>query len=544
MFPANAVSLDRGSTAMRLLWLRGSTGNLEVVKAVRLDRKQEDVRLTQLLVEGRQRKIPTSGVVLGIPGRGATLRYNQVPPVPDWRLELIMKYETQEMAEKSGEPLSTDYMQLLIPESETDNRILLVGLGRESELGPVVEEIEQSGGRVRAAIPHALGLFNAYQQSFKIPPRETVLLADVGAQETQIVLVCDGRLLFARSVRFGGDQIDEILARELGIRVEAARKMKEGMGSGRVPGHLIESAQSAIRSAFGQLFSVLHSSVTFCRAQTKIPEITLDRVLLSGRGSRVPGLAAFLEECFEVPVETFQPNVKGAELPGDASEWVIPIGLAASQFESDRGTLDLLPASAKAKRDFRERTVFLYGAAAVLVLAVLVQFGAAFVENLRVSRAQGQLQAHRDELKHWEQDFASAKRENQKYRSQIHRLRREVQVSRFFAQVLDLLRSELPAPISLEGIELERVQVEGQLGIAVKIRGFADNSDRKGIDHINSLHKVLERQSWVETVKPDIGRLAAGAYPFEIRATPDAELPTQNTKKRSGRSSRRTGRGF
>ena len=134
MFSASAVAIDRGTTATRVVWLKGSAGSLEVVKALRF--VGEKARsLANVLEEMKREKMPLSGLHLGVPGSVGNLRYNLVPPVPDWRLELIMKYEAQEMAEKSGEPLSSDYIQLDVPESQAEDRILLVGMGRDSELG-------------------------------------------------------------------------------------------------------------------------------------------------------------------------------------------------------------------------------------------------------------------------------------------------------------------------------------------------------------------------------------------------------------------------
>src|SRR5215470_11989623 len=39
---------------------------------------------------------------LGLAGRDVIVRYNQVPPVPDWRLRNLMKFEVMEVSGQSG----------------------------------------------------------------------------------------------------------------------------------------------------------------------------------------------------------------------------------------------------------------------------------------------------------------------------------------------------------------------------------------------------------------------------------------------------------
>ena len=46
------------------------------------------------------------------------IRYSQVPPVPEWRLRTLMKYEVDEVGSQSGGDVSADYRKLNLPDPE------------------------------------------------------------------------------------------------------------------------------------------------------------------------------------------------------------------------------------------------------------------------------------------------------------------------------------------------------------------------------------------------------------------------------------------
>ncbi len=535
MLSLNAVAIEEGLYATRAVWLRGSPGNLHVEKAIRLT---EGDRSPRAMVEKlRLEKVPVRGVTLGVNGLSATLRYNLIPPVPDWRLELIMKYETEEMVEKSGEPLSSDWRQLDIPESTADDLILLVGLGKDNLVQPKIDEIEESKARVAGVTPHAIGLFHSYRQGIKGVPRETVVLADLGGKESHIVIAADGRLIFARTVSFGGTQVDSTMASTLDLPDEKARQFKEKLGTGTLPDHLEQSVQPALRSVFGQLNSMIGSSITFCKAQTKIPELQVDRVLLCGGTSALPGLTEYLESGLGVAVELFAPAVDNPPTEGLTQEWNVVVGLAAAHLDP-KCSLDLLAAPAKEKREFRERTVFLYASAAVLVFALLIKFVAGFVASSATSALAEDLADHTQQVNGWTNEFRSAKSQNDRIEAQIERSVREVFNTSFAARIQEALRTKTPRSIALTGVETVREEVDGSVYLALEIMGTSDNSDRRGIEYVSELEAELARIPGVVVVKPDVEDPEDGVRPFRLMVSPDAEKPEKKSSRPKGRSRR------
>lgn len=524
MFAKQMVAVVLRGAGARAVWLRGAPGSLELVKAVSVTAPPDEA-LGAIVARLRSERAPVGALTLGVPGSAATLRYHRLPPVPDWRLQLILRYETEEMAEKSGEPLSSDALALEIPESSGEDEVHLLGMGKEHALTPAIHEIESAGGKVSFAIPSAIGLVHAYLGGSAESPEETVLLADVGETESHLAIVREGRLLFARTVSFGTGELDDLIGRRLDLKIDEARLVRERAASGRLPEELASGVEATLRSWTGQLGQLVASSATFCRAQTRIPALELDRLLLAGEGAALALRVRGGSEGMPARVEPLAPKLGGASLPGSPEEWAPAVGLAAAPLDPRARFLDLLPAAFRKKRDFRERTRFLWGAAALLVLAVGVQFAAGAVEQGRASTARRTVAEWRQKMSAWDQAEAAAKRANQKFENREGRLREEVRTASFHAEALGVIARELPDAVSVKSIDGRRAQAEGAVGTEIVIEGVADNSGGEGIDHAETLQEIFRALPGVRRSSIRLGNLTEGSYPFELVISPDEKLP-------------------
>jgi Tfp pilus assembly PilM family ATPase len=318
---------------------------------------------------------------IGLTGRDVNLRYTRVPRVPDWQLRKLMRFEVDEIGDQSGSEVASDFNLLPeMPEVEGED-IVLLAMARESLLETHMEGLDEVGGTLDAFAPNSLALYNAWLRYGAIEG-DTVLLANVGHDNLDVIICRGPDLVFARNLSGGASLFDQAIAERFGVSARKAEEVKKQYATldprASHQNANQEKASRAISGAAGQLASLLQSTLAFCKSQLKLPGLKLDRVLLCGGGARLAGLPAWLQSTMGVPVELFDPFrvVETEGLDPEASELlekhrlecVVALGLATMASDPEAYSVEILPASVRRKREFWGGTAWLVAAAVLAVL--------------------------------------------------------------------------------------------------------------------------------------------------------------------------------
>jgi type IV pilus assembly protein PilM len=386
-----------GSHSVKVVQVRRKGGILRLTKVAnrKFDHATAERGMKGPKSEYLKTQIASAGIksgeaMMGLSGRDLIIRYTHIPPVPDWRLGMLMKFEIEEVSEQSGGEVSADYAKLDLPESMTGDTTVLVALAKNDSLLPAIDVVSGAGLKIRGACPNGIGFAHAFNSMAKIVPGERVLLMHIGAENTDIAIVGDGRLIFARNVSGGGRLFTEAVMSQFGAEYDKADRMKiqkanvAPKSSARYADNLEEKVSNAALGVAGQFVSMVHSSVMFAKAQTKVTDLSVDRVVLGGGGANLRGLPEYLEQNLGMPVEVFDPSaaVDISGLPPDQREvfekdptgLVVAIGLAAMGVDSDAYALRVLPDNLRKKRQFMERDAFMIAAGAVTAVLAAILF--------------------------------------------------------------------------------------------------------------------------------------------------------------------------
>src|SRR5688572_21480371 len=99
-----------GSRTIRVLEVKKlKSGSWQVTKALIApmdDPGANDARRVSEAKAALKTAGAKSKALVGLSGKDLIIRYTQVPPVPDWRLEMLMNFEIQEVSEQSGGDVS------------------------------------------------------------------------------------------------------------------------------------------------------------------------------------------------------------------------------------------------------------------------------------------------------------------------------------------------------------------------------------------------------------------------------------------------------
>jgi type IV pilus assembly protein PilM len=323
-------------------------------------------------------------VTLGLTGRDVIIRYSQVPPVPDWRLKTLMKFEVEEVGSQSGGDVSADYKKLNLPDPEgtREEDTILVALARNRYVDTLLKSLASGGLKTSGGCANSVALFNAFAVNATYTEEETAILVNVGAEDLDIAIQRGGELLFARNATPGGKAFTEALMQAFSTTESKAEQMKltkgdvTPKGQAKYADSTAEKVANAMMGVAGQMSALIQSTLMIARAQTRIPDLRIDRVLLAGGGASLKGLDLYLKQAMGVPVERFNPFVlcdlsqlsaEEKELVEKAPhEFAVCVGLAQTRLSNAAFQLEVLPASLRRQRDFRTKGIWGVAAAAVM----------------------------------------------------------------------------------------------------------------------------------------------------------------------------------
>lgn len=377
-----AVAIDMGSHGTKVLVAQAGKHGVRVLRFCGAPTTEAPAAL-------QAANLPPKGAICGLAGRDMTLRYSQVPPTPDWQLRNLMDLEIQDLAQQSGGALSADYNLLPTQDAEAGVDTVLLALAKDEALQRLQDEVAAAGGSVAGFVPNCIALFNAYLKCGPVEEDVVVCLLNVGHETIDIALVKGQDLLFARNLSGGGKVLDDAIAAAFNVSERKAETLKRDLldldpqSRGRYASGQAEKVTMAAGGAAQAIVAAVQSSIAFCKTQTKVADLRLDKVLVCGGSARLRGLRGLLREALRCPVELFDPfaNLDLTALPaGDAEqleamrhEAVVALGLAVGAIDDSLYSLEILPEAVKKRRRFAQRTVWNIAAAAIGVVLLVLQ---------------------------------------------------------------------------------------------------------------------------------------------------------------------------
>jgi len=227
-----------------------------------------------------------------------------------------------------------DYQLLETLDSQMD--VLLVAVKKDKILNHT-NVLAQAGKNSVVVDIDAFALQNCYEVNYDPDPGQTVALLNVGASVMNINIVRGGIPLFTRDVSVGGNQYTDALQKELDQSFDDAERLKQGEN---IAGVAEEHRDTILRSVTDILILEIQKTFDFFRA-TATGE-SIQKIVVAGGSSRVPGLLDVLREEFSIPVEEMYPFRKIVINPGRHNEeqirelaprLAIAVGLALRSFD-------------------------------------------------------------------------------------------------------------------------------------------------------------------------------------------------------------------
>jgi type IV pilus assembly protein PilM len=336
------VGLDVGSSSVKAVELQGKPGSLELV-SLGYENLQPDTIVDGQIMElnnvsdviqniFRDHGIKTANVAAGVSGHSVIVKNIVVPQMSDEELQESFSWHAEEHIPFDITDVSLDYQ--VIGRTPDALQVLMAACKRD-KIANLKQAVQLAGKQPTVIDVDAFALQNCYEVNYRPQPGQVVALLNIGASTMNINILNGIKSVFTRDVSVGGNQYTGLLQKELGLTFEQAEAVKRG--APQPEGSEQRNVQPILETVSDILALEIQKTFDFYRATAEEGEAAVQRILVSGGGAKLPGLAEYLSGRFEIPVEAFDPfrqiRVDAKRFDPDYMREVIPemavaVGLA------------------------------------------------------------------------------------------------------------------------------------------------------------------------------------------------------------------------
>jgi type IV pilus assembly protein PilM len=308
----NLVGVDIGSSSVKAVELQGKPGNLQLV-SLGYENLQSDSIVDGQIMElndvsnvitniFREHQIKTDRIAAGVSGHSVIVKNIVVPQMSADELEESIEWHAEEHIPFDISDVSLDYQ---VTGSSPDALMVLMAACKRDKIANVKQAIQLAGKQPAVIDVDAFALQNCYEVNYQPMPGQIVALLNIGASTMNINILNGNRSVFTRDVSVGGSQYTALLQKELDLTFEQAEAVKRGMPT--PDGNQVQGLEPMLETVSDMLALEISKTMDFYRATAEDSEASVQKILISGGGSKLKGFTEYLANRFEVPVEVFDP---------------------------------------------------------------------------------------------------------------------------------------------------------------------------------------------------------------------------------------------
>src|SRR5262245_53823190 len=344
----NLVGLDIGSSSVKAVELSKKGSALQLLN-MGFENLQADTIVDGQIMELNNvsnvissifnaHQIRTPRVVAGVSGHSVIVKNIVLPAMSHEELQESFSWHAEEHIPFDIADVNLDY-ELTSKSSESLH--VLMAACKSDKINNVKQAIQLAGKQPVIIDVDAFALQNCYEVNYQPRSGQIVALLNIGAATMNINILNGTRSVFARDASVGGSQYTSLLQKELGVSFEQAEAVKRGMTlpEGVEP----KPIQPIIETVSDILALEVKKTFDFYRATAQEGEAAIQKILVAGGGSKLPGLPDYLAHRFEIPVEVFDPfrqiEVDARKFDPDYMKEIVPdmavaVGLALRGVEA------------------------------------------------------------------------------------------------------------------------------------------------------------------------------------------------------------------
>lgn len=315
----SVAGLDIGSSSVKMVELEGKANNLSLVglgfenlaEGTIIDGQIMELNAVSDVIRNVciNNNVKADRVVTGVSGHSVIIKNIVLPPMSREELEESIDWHAEEHIPFDLSDVSLDYQ---VTDTTQDSTMVLIAACKRERIDNIRQAIQLAGKEPAVIDVDTFALQNCYEHNYQPDDSQVVTLLNIGASTMNVNIVKGTRSLFTRDITVGGSQFTDVLQRGLGLSYQQAEAIKRGVvnQSGE---ELEEKGIEPLLDNVTEIVAMeIQKTFDFYRATTEDNATVIQKILISGGGSKLTGLAQDLSARLELPVEVLDPfrNIK------------------------------------------------------------------------------------------------------------------------------------------------------------------------------------------------------------------------------------------
>ena len=309
----SVAGLDIGSSSIKMIELTGKGNNLSLVSVgfenlpadTIIDGQIMELNVVSDVIQSvcSNHQVTATNVVTGVSGHSVILKNIVLPSMSREELEESIDWHAEEHIPYDLADVSLDYQ---VTAETPDSTLVMIAACKRERIDNIKQAIQLAGKTPVVIDVDTFALQNCYEVNYQPSENDVVTLLNIGASTMNVNIVKGTRSLFTRDITVGGSQFTDVLQRSLGLDFKQAEAMKRGI-PGAADGIEEKSIVPLMNNVTEIVAMEIQKTFDFYRATTEDKETVVQKILISGGGSKLAGLAEELSQRLELPVEVLDP---------------------------------------------------------------------------------------------------------------------------------------------------------------------------------------------------------------------------------------------
>lgn len=309
------VGLDIGSSAVKMVelkkqskgenkWKLVNIGSAPLSPEVIVDGSIMDstVVVDAIAQLFNENKIKGNDVAIAVSGHSVIIKKITMAYMAEEELSESIRWEAESYIPFDIDDVHLDYQVLDESERGDGNMDVLLVAAKKEKVSEYVSVVQQSGKAPVVVDVDSFALQNSLTANYELSELQVTALVNIGASVMNINIMHGTSSIFWRDISFGGNIYTDAIQKDLGVDYDTAELLKRGES---VEGYDFERVIPILQSVTNDLGIEVQKTFDFFKATTSAEKI--NRIMLTGGGSKILNLDTYLAERFEAPVESLNP---------------------------------------------------------------------------------------------------------------------------------------------------------------------------------------------------------------------------------------------